>query len=96
MFLNTPDVAKSSANLNITPSNVSFTGPSGKGVTYHVSLDLYEEIDPENSKVNHTGRGVEMILRKKELKMEYWPRLLKTDKKMHFLKTDFDKVRLYR
>ena len=33
-----------------------------------------------------------MVLRKKELKEEYWPRLLKDSKKMHFLKTDFDKV----
>ena len=32
-----------------------------------------------------------MVLRKKELKQEYWPRLLKETKKQHFLKTDFDK-----
>lgn len=57
-----------------------------------MSLDLFGEIDPENSKVNHTDREVELVLRKKELKDEYWPRLLKTDKKAHFLKTDFDKV----
>lgn len=34
------------------------------------------------------------MLRKKEEKEEYWPRLLKESKKVHFLKTDFDKVRL--
>lgn len=28
------------------------------------------------------------------MKEEYWPRLLKESKKMHFLKTDFDKVGL--
>jgi hypothetical protein len=32
------------------------------------------------------------VLRKKELKEEYWPRLLKDSKKVHYLKTDFDKV----
>ena len=26
------------------------------------------------------------------MKEEYWPRLLKDNKKMHFLRTDFDKV----
>lgn len=26
------------------------------------------------------------------MKEEYWPRLLKDSKKMHFLRTDFDKV----
>ena len=92
--LRTADVAKSTSDLKITPTNVTFTGPSKKGVTYHVSLDLYDEIDPENSKVNHNDREVELVLRKKEAKDEFWPRLLKTDKKVHFLKTDFDKVRL--
>jgi hypothetical protein len=32
------------------------------------------------------------VLRKKELKEEFWPRLLKENKKQHFLKTNFDKV----
>ena len=31
-------------------------------------------------------------LRKKELKEEYWPRLIKETKRVHYLKTDFDKV----
>jgi hypothetical protein len=34
------------------------------------------------------------VLRKKELKEEFWPRLLKDNKKVHFLKTNFDKVRI--
>ena len=34
----------------------------------------------------------ELILRKKELVSEYWPGLLKDNQKVHFLKTDFDKV----
>lgn len=92
--LKTPDVPKAEAKLNLTPTNVSFTGPSGKGVTYSVSLDLFAEIDPENSKVNHTDREVELVLRKKELGEEYWPRLTKEKVKLHFLKTDFDKVRI--
>lgn len=89
--LKTPDVPKEKAELKLSGNNVSFTGPSGKGVTYNVSLDLFGEIDAENSKVNHTDREVELVLRKKELKEEYWPRLLKDSKKVHFLKTDFDK-----
>lgn len=40
----------------------------------------------------HNARAVEMKLQKKELKEEYWPRLLKSTQKQHFLKTDFDKV----
>ncbi|KAA8652818.1 hypothetical protein EYZ11_007206 [Aspergillus tanneri] len=86
-----PDVQRSAATLKINPKNISFTGDSKKGVTYDVSLDLFAEIDPENSKVNHSDREVELVLRKKELKEEYWPRLLETQQKIHFLKTDFEK-----
>lgn len=92
MNIKTPDVPKADATLSITEKNVSFKGPSKKGVTYSVSLDLFAEIDPENSKVNHNDREVELVLRKKELKEEFWPRLLESKQKMHFLKTDFDKV----
>jgi len=85
------EVPKDKADLKLTPTSVSFTGESRKGVTYQAALEFYAEIDPENSKVNHTDRGVEMVLRKKELKEEFWPRLLKESKKVHYLKTDFDK-----
>jgi hypothetical protein len=54
-------------------------------------LTFFAEIDPAESKISHTAKNVELVLRKKELKDEFWPRLLKDNKKMHFLKTDFDK-----
>ena len=58
---------------------------------YHLELEFYAEIDEKESKINHTAKNIEMVLRKKELKEEFWPRLLKDAKKVHFLKTDFDK-----
>ena len=80
--------------LDIQPTKLTFTGHSDtKKADYHVELEFYAEIDPQESKVHHTARDLEMVLRKKELKEEYWPRLLKNAQKMHFLKTDFDKVR---
>ncbi|KAK2752896.1 hypothetical protein FQN54_008049 [Arachnomyces sp. PD_36] len=86
------DVPESAAKLDLKPTGVSFTGRSDtKKTTYHVDLELYGEIDVENCKSRHTSRGVDLVLRKKELKEEYWPRLLKDSKKVHFLKTDFDK-----
>lgn len=88
-----PDVSPSSAKLNLTPTSISFSGTSDtKKVEYKVDLELYAEIDVENSKTHHSARGVDMVLRKKEKKEEYWPRLLKESRKLHFLKTDFDKV----
>ena len=72
---------------------MSFTGHSEtKKATYHIDMDLFAEIDPAKSKVNHSARDVEIKLQKKELKEEYWPRLLKDSSKRHWLKTDFDKV----
>lgn len=89
----TPDVPASSLDLKLTPTTLTFTGHSDtKKITYQVALEFYAEIDVENSKTNHTPRDVELVLRKKELSAEYWPRLLKDSKKVHFLKTDFDKV----
>lgn len=86
-----PDVPK--IDLDLKPTSLTFSGTSEtKKTTYHVELEFYAEIDVENSKTHHTSRDVLLVLRKKELKEEYWPRLLKDDKKMHFLKTDFDKV----
>lgn len=89
-----PDVIDKTMKLNVTPTVLSFTGTSEtKKLTYHVDLEFYAEIDPENSKTNKTAKDIEFKLRKKELGEEYWPRLVKTDKKLHFLRTDFDKVR---
>lgn len=87
-----PDVDKSSLKLDLQSSSLTFTGYSQtKKVTYHLDLQFYAEIDVDQSKTHHSARDVEMVLRKKEAKDEYWPRLLKDSKKMHFLKTDFDK-----
>ncbi|KAI4232747.1 MAG: hypothetical protein LQ349_004800 [Xanthoria aureola] len=85
-----PDVPK--VDLDLKPTGLTFTGHSeSKERTYHVELEFYAEIDVDNSKTHHTSRDVFFVLRKKELKEEYWPRLLKDSKKVHFLKTDFDK-----
>ena len=91
LTISAPDVPKIDVDLKAT--SINFTGHSDtKKTTYHVELDLFGEIDVENSKTIHTSRDVEFVLRKKELKEEYWPRLLKDKQKVHFLKTNFDKV----
>lgn len=88
-----PDVPKDSVKLDIQENSLTFTGRSNsKKAIYHVELPFYAEIDPKETKTHHSDRDLELVLRKKEMKEEYWPRLLKDDKKMHFLKTDFDKV----
>ena len=82
----------SNLKLDLKPQGLSFTGHSDTlKRTYHLELEFYAEIDVDDSKVNHTAKNLELKLRKKELSEEYWPRLLKDSKKVHFLKTDFDK-----
>ena len=88
-----PDVNPKNLKVNLTPTSLTFHGHSEtKETDYHVELPFFEEIDPEKSQTHHTSRDVIFKLRKKELKEEYWPRLLKDSKRMHFLKTDFDKA----
>ncbi|KAK4162222.1 protein wos2 [Cladorrhinum sp. PSN259] len=92
LTINVPDVPASNIKLDLKPTGLSFTGHSDSlKKTYSVDLEFYAEIDPSASKINHSPRDVEMKLIKKELKEEYWPRLLKESKKVHFLKTNFDK-----
>ncbi|KAL3421476.1 cs domain-containing protein [Phlyctema vagabunda] len=92
LTISVPDCPPSNLKLELKPQGLSFSGHSDSlKRTYAVDLDFYAEIDKEQSKIHHTPKNVQMVLRKKELKEEFWPRLLKDAKKVHFLKTDFDK-----
>ena len=46
----------------------------------------------QQSKKRVSLRDIALILRKKEKKHEYWPRLTKEKIKLPYLKTDFSKV----
>jgi len=92
LTITVPDVQASKLKLDLKPTTLTFSGHSDSlKRDYQVALEFYAEIDPAESKVNHTAKNIELVLRKKELKEEFWPRLLKDAKKVHFLKTDFDK-----
>jgi len=92
LTISVPDVPPKSLKLDLKPTGLTFTGASdSKKTTYHLEMDFYDEIDTENSKTHHTPANVQLILRKKDLKEEYWPRLLKDPAKVHYLRTDFDK-----
>ncbi|KAG5970524.1 hypothetical protein E4U55_001631 [Claviceps digitariae] len=92
LTINVPDIPKDGLQLDLKPSGLSFTGTSGTlKRKYHVELEFFAEIDPQESKIHHTAKNIEIKIQKKDLKEEYWPRLLKESKRLHFLKTDFDK-----
>jgi len=92
LTISVPDVQPTNLKLDLKSQSLTFSGHSDSlKRSYHLELEFFAEIDEKESKVNHTAKNVELVLRKKELKEEFWPRLLKDSKKVHFLKTDFDK-----
>jgi len=92
LTITAPDVPKENYKMDLQTNKLKFTGKSKiKDVTYACDMDLFGDIDVDNSKINHTDKNIEMVLRKKEAKEEFWPRLLKEKAKVHWLKTDFDK-----
>jgi hypothetical protein len=58
---------------------------------YAFKLDLYEPVVPEESTKSLSDRHFAVVLRKKEKKLEFWPRLTKEKVKTTYVKTDFDK-----
>jgi CS domain len=95
LTINAPDIPASALKLDLQPTKLVFSGKSTtKNVTYGINFDFYEEIDPKESKINHTDRDIELVIRKKTTEEEYWPRLLKEKAKAHWLQTDWDKVSL--
>lgn len=64
---------------------------SDKKKHYALDLDLFDEIDTENSHKHEAGNKILLVLRKKNHQDEYWPRLTKEKLKLHYVKTDFDK-----
>lgn len=69
------------------------TGSPAKGLPekqWACKINFYHEIVPEQTKqMPYTGRDLLLIIRKKELKAEYWPRLTKEPLNRNWIKTDF-------
>jgi len=85
------DVPEDKLTLNLTSTKLSYKATTVKGQEYAVEIDFFEEIDPAESRHLHSGRATDCVIRKKEVKQEFWPRLTKEKIKYHWLKTDFDK-----
>jgi len=78
--------------VDLTSTGVTVEGTQKQtNAVYKAALEFYEEIDVKASKYHTTDRGVIFILRKTTKKSEYWPRLTKSNKKEHFIRTDFEK-----
>ena len=61
----------------------------GSNQVYEVSLNFYEKLDPATLHKADTSRHLEMVIGKVEA--NWWPRLLKDNTKMPWIKIDFNK-----
>ncbi|GAA5898625.1 p23/wos2 family protein [Sporobolomyces salmoneus] len=87
-------------SLEITSGNhLSFKGKTAQsdskgtaaaagGKEYEFELDLYEPVEVLRKDLR--GKSLLLVLKKKEMKEEYWPRLTKDKIKSNFIKTDFN------
>ncbi|CAG5120924.1 unnamed protein product [Candidula unifasciata] len=78
--------------ITLKDDSLHFRGKGGPGNTEHeVLIEFNKEIDSDTSKFQVTEREVFFVLTKKESSRGFWPRLLKDCKKVHYLKTDFNR-----
>ena len=54
-------------------------------------MDMFAELDKDESKWNTKGRSIQLSLIKKDQEAEYWPRLTKEKVKNSRITTDWDK-----
>jgi len=79
--------------IKFESDKVVFSGTGGPDkLDYELTMTFYGDIEPTQSKFATLSRHIPMIIRKKD-SGTYWPRLLKEARKVHWLKTDFEKWR---
>lgn len=76
----------------LTEQTFSFKGTGGtENLKHEVDLTLFGEIVPDKSTCQKSDRQAFYTLAKKDTDAPYWPRLIKEQKKLHYLKTDFNR-----
>lgn len=89
-----PDIEK--VDVKFEEDSLSFKGNSTSSNAkdnnvYEVKINLYGKIDPETSKYENIGQKFwRLLLKKKDSKGDFWPRLTKDKARLHWLQTDFD------
>lgn len=58
---------------------------------YDLHIDFFKEIDASSVRQTITGSHIFVVLEKKDLEEEYWPRLTKDKIKYRNIRTDFDR-----
>ena len=74
--------------IEINGKKMKYEGTDGTK-NYSFELELYDEIDKENSKYNLDTRNIFLNLKKKK-EGEYWPRLTLNKVKYHWIEIDWN------
>merc|ERR1712096_165844 len=82
--------AQRTDKLFIENEKLIFSGVSDKK-TYVSEVNLFKEVNIEESKYDVSGPGVKILLVKKEKEEEYWARLTKEKTKFNNIVIDWDK-----
>ncbi|KAF8448821.1 HSP20-like chaperone [Boletus edulis BED1] len=93
LTINLPHIVESSLTFTLTSTSISFKAftVGAEQTKYEFDLELFAEVDPERSSRRLTSRSLVTVLRKKEAKLEYWPRLTKKIEKLDPpIKKDFN------
>lgn len=78
--------------IKLKENSLYFKGKGGSNLTEHeVLMEFNKTVDPNTSQQRVTGREITFVVAKAEDSYGFWPRLLSDSKKVHYLKTDFDK-----
>ncbi|KAF8795846.1 uncharacterized protein CG16817-like isoform X1 [Argiope bruennichi] len=88
LTINVTDCKK--PDIKLSTDKLYFRGTNGEGQEYEVTLEFLNEVNPDTSKQSVKDRAIDFIIMKKE-PGPYWNRLLKDNKKYHWLKVDFAK-----
>lgn len=99
LTINAPELDPS-YTLSVDGNKLKFEGKSrevaSKGTAttldakdYALDLELFDEV--EEARRGLTGKGVQVVLKKKKAQEEYWPRLLKEKGKNSRIQTDWSK-----
>lgn len=76
--------------LNVTEEGLTFKGESSESQKrYEANLTFFKPVNPDMVRRDKTGRALRLVIPKKTDEA-YWPRLLKDNVRLPFLKVDFE------
>lgn len=81
----------SKPQIQITQDSLKLSCSNGEGKIYKLDLQFLKQVDPGRSKHAKIGNHMEITIRKLDCEASYWPRLVTSQDKQHWLRVDFNR-----